>query len=240
MLQWSNLELISNALFFAQLRQILKRDRHKHMTFAHLGWNSDGNMVEWYSGEIITQPRLENYCHDFTRGQSHVAQCYATVSETPLGPIEVTSVINLLCCRREEGVCLWLRGNRSLPTVHKGNTPCKGCCPPRRWVWVGSLPPLTHRRGGQHPLQGVWPLCTVGRDRFPLSHKQTPSSLLPHSTFMTEVTSMAWESHESCPSTQSTWLPTRKAIFLHRHLYLSVFTKGRAVYLEGKYLTWTI
>ena len=72
----------------------------------------------------------------------------------------------------------------------QGPTPCKGCCPPRRWVRGGSLPPLTHRRGEQHPLQGVLPLCTVGRDRFPLSHKQTPSSLLQHSKFMTEVTSM--------------------------------------------------
>ena len=43
-------------------------------------------------------------------------------------------------------------------------------------LMVSCLPAQTHRPGGQHPLQGVLPLCTVGRDQFPLSHKQTPGS----------------------------------------------------------------
>ena len=46
-------------------------------------------------------------------------------------------------------------------------------------------------------------------------------------------------SHESCPSTRSTWLLTRKAIFLPLHLFPSAPTKGRAASLEGNYLRWT-
>ena len=46
-------------------------------------------------------------------------------------------------------------------------------------------------------------------------------------------------SHESCPSTRSTWLLTRKAIFLPLHLFPSAPIKGRAASLEGNYLRWT-
>ena len=30
----------------------------------------------------------------------------------------------------------------------QGPTPCKGCCPPGRWVCAGSLPAQTHQPGG--------------------------------------------------------------------------------------------
>ena len=40
---------------------------------------------------------------------------------------ETIAVINLVeGGRREEEVCIWLRGNWYLPTVHKGNTPDRG------------------------------------------------------------------------------------------------------------------
>ena len=48
---------------------------------------------------------------------------------------------------------------------------------------------------------------------------------------------MSWE---SCPSTQSTWLLTRKAIFLPLHSYPSASTKGRVVSLELNSPSWTI
>ena len=37
-------------------------------------------------------------------------------------------------------------------------------------------PHPTHRWKGKHPIYGVCPLCTVGRDQFPRSIKLTPSS----------------------------------------------------------------
>ena len=39
--------------------------------------------------------------------------------------------------RRREEVSLILRGNWSLPTVHKGHTPYMGCFPFQRWVGCG-------------------------------------------------------------------------------------------------------
>ena len=52
-------------------------------------------------------------------------------------------------------------------------------------------------------------------------------------------TSLLQESPKSCPSTQSTWLLTRKAIFLPLHLFPSASTKGRASCLEENYLNLT-
>ena len=50
--------------------------------------------------------------------------------------------------------------------------------------------------GGQHPLQGVLPLCTVGRDQLPRSQKQTSSSLPPLSMFLTAVTAMPFGANQ--------------------------------------------
>ena len=57
--------------------------------------------------------------------------------------------------------------------------------------------------------------------------------------FFTFLLQMQKRSQESCPSTRSTWLLTRKAIFLPLHLFPSAPTKGRAASLEGNYLRWT-
>ena len=59
---------------------------------------------------------------------------------------------------REEGVCLWLRGYWSLPTVlptppthQQGTHPCQGCCPRARWAEpnnpavINNLPPPSRR-----------------------------------------------------------------------------------------------
>ena len=52
---------------------------------------------------------------------------------------------------------------------------------------------------------------------------------------------MSKEPPESCPSTQSTWLLTRKAIFLLLLLFPSAPTRGSAAFLDRRYLrlaTW--
>ena len=46
------------------------------------------------------------------------------------------------------------------------------------------------------------------------------------------------ESHESCLSTQSTWLLTRKGMFLHQHLSPSAPTRGTAACLDRKDRSW--
>ena len=109
------------------------------------------NTIQWVDNSHCTDTLIEDCC----TMQQQLHRISALIHWGYL-----SHKLRRLARARFEGVCLWLRGNWSLPTVHKGNTPPRGVALLAGGFGCASfaqgLRTQTHPPGGIQSPPGRW------------------------------------------------------------------------------------